>query len=325
MRLLSNRSLIVPFLFSQISLHATPSLGEQADAGSQSAEQQSAIRLSDGSPVRVAEDAVSISPPVGWEILPNHMGKSLVLQSPKQISDDAADVNKDGKLEQLSEVIFQPNITIAVRHEAVPIDQYQAESLQRSLKEAFGAKNDSFVTSPDYKFFDFKGKKDGLISYSFLELNGFPMTQMHVLVSGSNKSVLLTYTDLSEGFEQRMEAIWPNISSIQVEGLAPSRLDAYRSWAIAGGAGLIFILGGLWLRRRRYKNFLADLSEFDTDDNDGFSDDLSGDFFDHARPPLPNRSNGMRFQNPSRKQKRVNQRHHDAEFDDAFDDFDSGF
>lgn len=330
MKLQFFRPYLFPLLISHAVFSSSIGLGQEQKQDSDqtlSADSSSGTQISDGNtPVQVSDGAVTIVPPAGWEVLPDYMGKSLVLQAPKQeqVSENDADLKKP---------IYQPNITVAVRHQPVPIDKYQAEQLRNELKEAFGSKNNSFVTSGDHKFFDFKGQKDGLISYSFLELNGFPMTQMHVLVSGQEKSVLVTYTDLSDGFEQRMEAIWPSISSVRVEGIAPSRLDAYRSWAIAGGGVLVLFIGGFWWRRRRNKLFFADLHEFDSDFDDDYGPSFEDDSFAYDRPSNsrnPKRQPSMhrhsRLDRDARNsRRRVNERFNEQNHHDDFDDFDSEF
>ena len=129
----------------------------------------------------------------------------------------------------------------------------------------------------EHKFFDYRGKNDGLILYSQLTLGEFPMMQMHVMVSGQDKHYLMTYTDLASEFqsnEAAFQAAWNTMTTVNVEGVAPVR---YHSLIVNGGIGLgvllffIFIIG---MKRRSNRKSYEHYADSIYDENES---SVSGD------------------------------------------------
>lgn len=225
---------------------------------------ESKVLISDGSPYLIGAHEVGITPPAGWQILPDYLGKSLVVQVP------------EFKPEDESKPKFQRNITVAVLHEASPIDEMRVEDLRKQLTESFGKGRDSFALAPDHKFFDYKGKNDGIIIYSFFESGEFPLTQMHVFVSGSEKSVLLTYTDLTDGFEERMTDAWNAMISVDVAGEAPKRFEAFKEIGAGIFVFFLLVLSFLGLRRLRFRSMLKEFETEDQSEQSWYADDGDG-------------------------------------------------
>jgi hypothetical protein len=228
---------------------------------------ESKVLVSDGSPYLIGAHEVSLTPPVGWQILPDYLGKSLVVQVP------------EFKPEDESKPKFQRNITVAVQHESSPIDDMRVEDLRKQLTDSFGKGRDSFALSPDHKFFDYKGKNDGIIIYSFFDSGEFPLTQMHVFVSGSEKSVLLTYTDLTEGFEERMTDAWNAMISVNVAGEAPKRFESLKEIGAGILAFFLTVLAFLGLRRIRFRSMLKEFETEDQSEQSWYADDGDGSGF----------------------------------------------
>lgn len=203
--------------------------------------------ISDGSPVALENLGITIAPPANWEIVTNGGSLSVIMREQRE----PAPAYEKPK--------YQRNITVAAIHKSSPIDELRATELKAELIKNFSS--DSLVSEfsiLEHKFFDYKGKNDGLMIYSNLKIGEYPMMQMHVLISGENKQFLLTYTDMAERFSDSTfgfyEKAWASMVSTQVTGLSPDRKDAYiRYGAIAGGF-LMFGLVGLMFRRKATKH-----------------------------------------------------------------------
>lgn len=210
-------------------------------------------------PIRIDRLGIAIAPPAGWEVKPSYFGLSLVLQEPKP-----------EKITDYSKPVFQRNITVAVSHEASPIDEMEAKKLSEDLITRLGSQGgvENFRVSPEPKFFDYKAKNDGVILYSFFDINKIPLTQMHVLVAGEKNRVLLTYTDLSERFEENLDPAWQSLMSIEIVGQAPTRFEQVPIWLSIPVLILLVLLVLVWRRRRRMKKLLRDVDQDFAEDVD---------------------------------------------------------
>jgi hypothetical protein len=220
------------------------------------------VAISDGTPVKIKDMSIAITPPAGWEVIKDAGSLSLVLQEAKPVAIPGDFVNPT----------YQRNLTVAVMHESSPIDAERAETLKDQLMRSFG--KNSMISEfkiTEHKFFDYRAKNDGLLVYASMKIGEFEMTQMHVLVSGAGKQVLMTYTDLASEFSKPgsgFDKAWSSIASIDVPGLAPHR---YLESLIYGSAGGIFVsLAGLCLlvrRRRELKGYMTLSDEIYKDDH----------------------------------------------------------
>lgn len=239
----------------------------EAATESAAAETPSAKQISDGRPFEIEGLGMQITPPAGWEMLTNSGSVSLVLQEPK------------GPVEY-DKTMYQRNITVAAAHRASPIDERRATELKEQLATSFG--KDGLVSEfqvLEHKFFDYRGKNDGLLVYSSMNIGEEPMMQMHILVSGGEKQFLLTYTDLASRFtdqnDKGFEAAWNSMVSIEVNGMTPSRIEGYyKYFALAGG---MFFLGlTLFLLRRKAskKDFDGEANALEESEGEGGSHSL---------------------------------------------------
>lgn len=189
---------------------------------------------SDGSPIQLEEIGMTIAPPNGWTVRSFAAGMSLVMHEKEE----------EQKVIDYSKPLFKRNITVTTRNEATPIDEKTAETLKAELSKAM---EESPLAADfqaiEHKFFNYRGENDGLILYSQLTLGTFPMMQMHILVSGSDRQYLMTYTDLADQFQANQDAFqaaWSTMTTAEVNGSAPVR---YKELAINGGIGLgLFLL-----------------------------------------------------------------------------------
>ncbi len=211
--------------------------------------------ISDGSVIPLENLGITIAPPANWEIVTNGGTLSVVMREQRE----PAPAYEKPK--------YQRNITVAAIHKSSPIDEQRAVELKAELIKNFSS--DSLVTNftiLEHKFFDYRGKNDGLMIYSNLNVGEYPMMQMHVLVSGEQKQFLLTYTDLAERFSDSTvgfyEKAWASMVSTQVTGLSPNRMDTYmRYGALAGGVFMFGLVGMLFRRKATKHDYSSDADQ----------------------------------------------------------------
>lgn len=250
------RSLIFRPLFSSFSLLTLLSLRPcVALADAESTESPALPKLES-----VADSQFSIQAPKGWTTSRNHRGQTLVFE----------DRRKAHLPKKAGDVLFTPNLTVALTHKAEPIDALQMDNLSEELVKRFGAsagvENYRILES---RFVDYRGKSDAILAYADFQLNGIPMSQMHIFLSGEKESALLTYTQLEADFgaEEAMEEIWTSMMSAELQGEAPYRYSgAVQAGVFAGTLTLLSSL--LHLLRRRRQGRLVDDAERSLDEDD---------------------------------------------------------
>ena len=194
---------------------------------------------------------IKITAPAGWEVTQGMAGASLVMQEPQA---DMGAIEKAAAKTGQVQTTFRRNITVAAIRKGSPIDEQRATGLKAELEKRFGQSagvRDYQVT--EHKFFNYRGKNDGLVMYSSLVLSNVPVMQMHILVSGAEKQYLLTYTDLASSITNAnnpaFEAAWNSMVSVEVEGATPQRFGE-KEMAMAGSAGgIVILLAYLVIRR----------------------------------------------------------------------------
>jgi hypothetical protein len=240
--------------------------------------------ISNGSVIDLG-DGLSIAPIAGWKIERKSLGMSLVMKEVLPAQTGEIDYSKP---------IFARNLTVMTLPEARPIDEAAVPEMKEMISKMF-ARDPSLkdVTFTDHKFFDYKGKNDGLILFSQLTANNFQMMQMQVIVSGEKKSYLMTYSDLASNFSNpaSYDAAWKSMTSIQVPGVAPKRFEKEMMIGGAFGVALLAIIAPFlfirWYNSRRIRKF-ADELQYDWDtgavksDNDYELSDIGA--LDQTRP-----------------------------------------
>ena len=220
--------------------------------------------ISDGSKaVVIPEQGFALLPPKGWEYRVNSRGVTMVMQ------EVAAEVTSGPK--DYSKPKFQRNITVATIQHASPIDSIRAEEFRKELTEKFS--KDSLVSQfqvLEQKFFDYRSKNDGLVLFSSMNVGEFPMMQMHVLLSGSKRQHLITYTDLASEFSSNKAAYdsaWNAMVTAEVEGTPEARYMKYIPYAATGTVLLLLVLLLKILRNRR------SIQEYHDDADELYNDD----------------------------------------------------
>jgi hypothetical protein len=248
--------------------------------------------MGDGTDVLdIPEAGIKITPPLGWVTNKEVANLTLVIKEPG-LEQPVYDKPK-----------YQRNITLMTIHEPSPIDDLRSKELGQYLlshfKESGIAKDFKIIEA---KLFDFRGKNDGILVYSSLTIGDYPMMQTHVLVSGAERQYLMTYTDLAERFSQANDygfaAAWSSMVSLEVVGVAPSRMSQHRTIYLSAAAlGLILTGLALWgFKRARtsYRHF-ADLavSGKDLEDDDLISNVRSGELSAKVSVPKKAKSNRL--------------------------------
>lgn len=250
---------------------------DEAKQASQEAEAANVTNdeIANGSMIDLG-DGLSIAPIAGWKIERKSMGMTLVMKEVLPAQTGEVDYSKP---------LFARNLTLMTMPQARPIDEAAVAELKTEISKMYSkGLGSSDLTFTDHKFFDYKGKGDGLIIFSQFTLNNFPMMQMQVIVSGEHKSYLMTYTDLANNFADpaSYDAAWKSMTSLQVAGIAPKR---YHKEMLTGGlfaAALFAIIFPFvlvrWANARRIRKFAAEL-QYDWDTGAAKSDldyELSG-------------------------------------------------
>ena len=179
---------------------------------------------------------ISITPPAGWIVRNNWLGMSLVMQHPVERAE-----HKDAQ-----KTFFRPNITMTVLQRPTYMDEKGAEEISILLSKQYekqGIKQSSVQKKTE--FFAYRNHERGIVLYSNAILNDIPVTQLHVVISGSKTTAVLTYSDLTERFDSDkgyLSMAYASMTSINVEGSAPSRYEGFMHYGVVG-FGLIF----MWL------------------------------------------------------------------------------
>lgn len=212
----------------------------------------------------VPETSFTIEAPKGWTERREHRGQSLIFE----------DRRKAGRPKKAGDILFTPNLTVALMHKPQPIDAFQIDVLNEKLVKEFGAaagvENYRIIES---RFVDYRGTADAILVYADFSMNGIPMNQMHVLISGSQESALLTYTQLEAEFggEQLMDEVWRSMMSAELRGNAPFRYAGpLQAGAFASVLTLFSSLLHLLRRRRQKRVFRAAERSMDYDYDDEF-------------------------------------------------------
>lgn len=234
---------------------------------SKAKESNSKTFTSDGQAFTVGDLGITVTPPAGWEVVQNSQGLSLIMQEAK---DPTPSYDK---------AKYQRNITVAAVHKPSPIDDKRAEELKKQLANSFG--KDGMASEfqvLEHKFFDYRGKNDGLLVYSTLKLGEESMMQAHVLLSGGEKQFLVTYTDLAERFQDQtdrgFELAWNSMVAIEVKGKSPERYENAIKYASFGGGVFMLLLTLLLLAKRQGRvDYNAEADAMD--DGEGFTSDAA--------------------------------------------------
>jgi hypothetical protein len=193
---------------------------------------------------------IALTPPDGWVVSQNNLGMSLVIQHPME--------RPDGRLKA---TFYRPNITVTVHHKPRFVDKAGAMEFITELRKRYSDMGmESADIQPEYTFFDYKGQDKGLVVYAIVNINDIKITQMHVLISGAEKSAILTYSDLTERFgkdEALFNSVWSSILTARLEGDQPHRYSKLIQNGVLGLIVLILLIIIVSLRQASVKKMTA--------------------------------------------------------------------
>lgn len=219
------------------------------------------VEISDGSRIKLGEN-VTLAPIAGWQIERQRPGMSLIMKETLPEQRGPIDYSKP---------IFQRNISMITVNKPRYIDSDAIAEIKSEISKMI-ARDPSLkdFAFTEAKLFDYKNKNDGVVLFSQLTANNYPMMLMHVVISGDQKSYMLTYTDLASNFSNppNFDAAWKSMTSIEVAGVPPKRFEREAILAALASGGLIGIFLPFavirWRNSRKIRK-LADELQYDWD------------------------------------------------------------
>ncbi len=214
--------------------------------------------------VSISDLSFSVKAPSGWKVRQNYRGKTLVLEDPMSST--------------FGDTVYNRNITVAVQSGPKPIDALEVERVTLKLKEDY-AKSVSEFQIIESRIIDYRGKGDAILVFSSFRAGKVPMRQMHIYTSGSEHTVLLSFTDIEDSFEAdgALNKAWTTMMSAEIAGEAPHRYDGL----MYSGTGLALIVSAAFFSkqlRRRYQRDALRAEEnalFTFDENEEDDDEFA--------------------------------------------------
>lgn len=224
------------------------------------------VSLAEMPMVSIGDLNYSMKAPTSWKVRQNYKGQTLVLEDPLK--------------SQVKDVTFNRNITVAVQNGGRPIDAMERDRLVERLRVEFSKKANDFLII-ESRIIDYRTKGDAILVFSSFSQNGVDMRQMHIFTSGSERNVLLSFTDLQETFEAdgALNKAWVAMMSAELKGEAPHRFDGL----MYSGSSLALIVTAAFFskqlrrqamqkRMQQAENALFDDEDLDQDDEFELSD-----------------------------------------------------
>jgi hypothetical protein len=256
-------------LFFALTMILLPDMGHaRSSAGSKTKLQSVPFEM--GEEVEIKSLGLAITPPKGWKVDQNTGNLTMIMYGPEKKR-----VGKGG-----TKIKYKPNLTLATIHRPSPVDKKRSAQLKSLLKKSYaknsGAKDYRFT---DANFFNYKGNNDGLVMYASFTLDELEMMHMHVMVSGSKKQFVMTYTDLASELSNRQggfEDAFKVMGSIKVQGVAPKRKAERGPFLLIAlavcGLGIICMI---FMGRKKSSSYQDVDLEFDDDFEDPYTPDIA--------------------------------------------------
>ncbi len=197
--------------------------------------------LADGSPIIVADKEISITPPVGWEVMTRVPNMTLVMQPPL-----------------LSGERYRRTLQVSTFKGSRYIDEDAAEEVGEFIISSFSKLSTSVENYRlrNYLPVRLPDGNHGLLYYTEFTLEGVAMMHAHLMLSGQNFHYLLTFTDVAENFESSVGAseflsiAWESMISARVPKLPPQR---WTKGELAAVLGVSTLLAGFFVWLRSYR------------------------------------------------------------------------
>lgn len=159
-------------------------------------------------------------------------------------------------------VVADPNISVIVRRDPMPIDQISLESYAKIIESSFTETNGegSELNIFQKNLFDLPAGKKALLYYLSYKKNGFDVSSAILVMSNEKAMYRVKLTDYKVSFDKNLERYFPVMASVQVPGNAPVRVAFWEPFVpfAAVAAGIALLLGSAFaIRSRRQKKLLA--------------------------------------------------------------------
>ena len=173
----------------------------------------------------------SITPPQGWEVNRDYGGSSFVFQVPPAKG-----------------LVYQRTIDIKVFKDGVYIDAFTEDDYGRKIVEKFSRSTSSIqnYTLRSKERVTTASGQEGILYYTQFTLDGAPMMQMHILLSGKANHFLMSFTDVAETFTEHDSPILNEAYQSMITAQIPDPIGSRYDFPVILGvaAGVLFI-GGL--------------------------------------------------------------------------------
>lgn len=225
--------------------------------------------VSNGERVPVPDAGFSIVPPVGWEVIANNGGSSLLFQAPKPPG-------------STKEFTYQANIRVmAFFNNPTAIDDIAKDEWGKVITEKM-----SNISNRTTEFALLSSEKiqlqtgsDAILFYSSFHYDDLPMMQMHILVSNAKNTFLMTYTDFAKIFEQQgspqLQTAYASMHSAELDGKPTPRFQ--KLIFIGGGVLALFVFWFLirFFRGRRIAKMGDSIDDYDGGSDSSFTTGVS--------------------------------------------------
>ncbi len=228
--------------------------------------------IANGEEVAIPNVGFIITPPVGWEVLREGSGASLLFQAPKPklVPGVAA---------------YRPNIRVMVFGEPKPMDDATKDEFSKIIVDKYSVISSSvanYMVRSSEKV-QLQSGINAYLYYTEFLFDSVPTMQMHILVSSGRNHFLMTYTDLASVFEAPnspgLATAYTSMQGIKLDSAPPERFLQY--YYIGGGilALLIFMMMVRLIRVQRMKKLGERIESDDggdpTTDDDGYGEGSS--------------------------------------------------
>lgn len=159
-------------------------------------------------------------------------------------------------------VVADPNISVIVRRDPMPIDQESLESYAKVIESSFtetngeGSELDIFQKN----LFDLPDGKKALLYYMTYKKNGFDVSSAILVMSNDKAMYRVKLTDYKVSFDKNLERLFPVMASVQVPGEAMTRVPFWQPFlpfAAVAGALVVLVGAAMAMRRRQQKKLLS--------------------------------------------------------------------
>lgn len=216
-----------------------------------------ALARLDLAPLLVDADQLQIYYPEEWQVIERQHGARLVIQEPWVDAEDQV----------VGAIMYPKNITIARIRGSLPIDLAQKLLLEEDLRQGFGSRariKDYVVQTDAGAIVDLAHTRAIKMPATFT-LNGIPMSQLNLLVSGKHNSYLMSYVDATANYTKDFRRVWQGLAQAKTTGGSPDRYR-YLLWLLAGIAIVLVVMAlAIWWQSKRvvhdYENDLRHLTD----------------------------------------------------------------